>query len=427
MTYSRKEYENDESYVELLGSPRVFMHEINTLPNFSKILETVDEIEKYERALAIARPEDIILTKVIPEKAYLDWLKSVGLGSQNLIVLDGKNDETLPERVLKNGTKAKVEQLLGTNKTKAVFCPYIGGNLENKASKYLNLKMYANTDLVTKYDSKINFKKLCREVGVPVVEEVILEGKEIYSYFKLKEKIINILEFKNKTGTFIIKGEYGASGSTTHIFYDFDLSTLKEFLKKCNKDERFIIEPLYKISSSPSSIWFITKDKVCKHIKTSNQLLSDGIIHSGNEFPVSFDEKMVASLTFKIAKRLAEEGYIGPFGVDYIETGNSFYAVECNPRVTGANYPWELVNLLVQRHGPIKAARAQNIHLSRKGLTFKDLKELWSKVLYSGEKGLGVIIPFNVGPVSSGKVTILGTGSSKEEVEILFKYINSIA
>jgi hypothetical protein len=84
MDFLTKDYENNDSYVESLGTPRVFMHEINTLPNFSKILETVDEIEKYERTLAIARPEDVILTKVSPEKAYLDWflqkkLISIGL------------------------------------------------------------------------------------------------------------------------------------------------------------------------------------------------------------------------------------------------------------------------------------------------------------------------------------------------------------
>jgi hypothetical protein len=351
----------------------------------------------------------------------------VGLGSQNLVVLDGQKNETMPERVLKNGAKAKIEQLLGSKISEAVFCPYFGGPLEEQASKYLQLKMYANTDLVTKYDSKINFKNLCLEAGVPVVEEVILEGKSEYSYSELIDEFKKILELKNKTGTIIIKGEYGASGSTTQIFEKFDLSTLKDFLKSCKNDERFIIEPLYKRTSSPSSIWFITEEKVCKHVKTSNQLLSDGIIHSGNEFPVPFDEEIVIELTHKIAKCLSEEGYIGPFGIDYIETGNKLYAVECNPRVTGANYPWELVNLLSSRHGKINAARAENIHLSRKGFSFEDLIKRWKKVLYTGEKGNGVIVPYNVGPVASGKVTILGTGSSKEEVDKLFRFIKAKA
>jgi hypothetical protein len=427
MNNFKDEYENNESYVESLGTPRVFMHEINTLPNFSKILETVDEIEKYERTLAIARPEDVILTKVSPEKAYLDWLKSVGLGSQNLIVLDGQKDETMPERVLKNGAKTKIEQFLGSKKAEAVFCPYFGGPLEEKASKHLQLRMYANTNLVTKYDSKINFKKLCQEAGVPVLEEVILKGKSKYSVSDLKENFKKILELKDKTGKIIIKGEFGASGSTTQIFDDFDITDLKDFFHKCRTNERFIVEPLYRRSSSPSSVWFITTEKVCKHVKTSNQLLSDGIVHSGNEFPVPFDEKIVIELTHKIAKCLSEEGYIGPFGVDYIESDNKLYAVECNPRVTGANYPWELVNLLSTKHEKIKAARAENIHLSRKGLTFEDLMKKWRKVLYTGEHGLGVVVPYNVGPVASGKVTVLGTGSSKEEVDDLFKFVKANA
>ncbi|MFV2016545.1 MAG: hypothetical protein ACC656_14030, partial [Candidatus Heimdallarchaeota archaeon] len=119
------------SYVELLGSPRVFMHDINTLPMFSNIISTVDEIEKYERVLAIARQDDIILTKNKPEKSYLKWLKSVGLGTNNILVVNGISHETLPERVVKNDLRKKIDQILGSNKENASFSPYYGGTLEN--------------------------------------------------------------------------------------------------------------------------------------------------------------------------------------------------------------------------------------------------------------------------------------------------------
>ncbi|MFV2015685.1 MAG: ATP-grasp domain-containing protein, partial [Candidatus Heimdallarchaeota archaeon] len=174
--------------------------------------------------------------------------------------------------------------------------------------------------------------------------------------------------------------------------------------------------------------WFISRDRSITHIKTSNQLLyDDGIVHAGNEFPVKFSEKVIKSLSFNLAKKLALEGFIGPFGIDFIETKfRKYYAVECNPRVTGANYPWELVHVLNQRHGSqdsVKSARAVNIHLNKKRLTFKDLMVRWKRVLYSGDCANGIIIPFNVGPVSSGKVTVLGTGTSNEEVNDLFKFL----
>ena len=162
-------FENNGSFVDLLGSPIVFLHEINTLPNFSKIISQVEGIEKYDRAISIARPDDVILTKTQPEKAYLDWLRSVNLGTDKIIVLNGSSKETLPERVLNNGTKDRIQSEVG--RKPVTLSPYFGGFLEQKVSSYLNLEMYSLPQIVRKYDSKINFKAICRKIGVPVVDE----------------------------------------------------------------------------------------------------------------------------------------------------------------------------------------------------------------------------------------------------------------
>ena len=88
-------------------------------------------------------------------------------------------------------------------------------------------------------------------------------------------------------------------------------------------------------------------------------------------------------------------------------------------------YPWELVHRLESNGSSIKAARAENIHLPRRGSCFKDLLKTWGDVLYDAHNEAGVIVPFNVGPVAEGKVTVLGTGSSENEVNDLFEYIKS--
>ena len=418
-------YNSYGSYVELLGSPRVFMHEINTLPMFSRILSTVDEIEKYERVLPISRPNDIVLTKTKPEKYYVDWLKSVGLGAGKILVLEGKNSETLPERAVKNGLRKKLELQLGSEKKNANFCPYYGGSLETLAGQHLNLKMYANSELVLKYDSKANFKKLCRSVGVPVVDDVTVSKANKSSDLELQKQLDKIETFLTKTGRILVKGEFGASGSTTTMYTEFDMKKLKQLAFQAKKDNcNYIIEPFLSSSASPSSLWFISREHTVTHVRSSNQVLSnDGLVHAGNEFPVPFNEEKLRNLSYKVASKLNQEGFIGPFGLDYIVSNGNFYAVECNPRVTGANYPWELVHLLNEKHDSgdrIKAARSQNVHLDRKGLTFKEFASKNKRHLYSGESGSGVVIPYNVGPVSSGKITVLVTGSNVDEVNNLF-------
>ena len=425
-------YADNGSYVDLLGSPRVFMHDINTLPMFSNIASKVDAIEKYERVLPISRSGDIVLTKISPEKSYLHWLQSVGLGKGKVIVVEGSTNETLPERAVKNGLRKKIDSYLGTEKTNANFCPYYGGQLENAACHYLDLQMYANTDLVKKYDSKINFNLLCKEINVPVMDNITIKSDYSLSKNNLSLNLKKIQEMMSLTGKVIIKGEFGASGSTTSIVNNVTSVMLEKLILEANnKGLQYIIEPLLPVSSSPSSLWFISKERTINHIRTSNQLLFEGgSVHAGNEFPVSFNENKLKLLSLKIAKRLVQEGYIGPFGIDFVEYNNKFFAVECNPRVTGANYPWELIYLLESKNGtrnPINYARAENIHLPRKGLTFKDLIKLWKKHLYTGDFINGILIPYNVGPLSSGKVTVLGTGSTMDELNEVFSYIKNLS
>lgn len=410
-------FENNGSFVDLLGSPIVFLHEINTLPNFSKIISQVEGIEKYDRAISIARPDDVILTKTQPEKAYLDWLRSVNLGTDKIIVLNGNSKETLPERVLNNGTKDRIQSEVG--RKPVTLSPYFGGFLEQKVSSYLNLEMYSLPQIVRKYDSKINFKAICRKIGVPVVDEDIftINSKNDQTLTALVEVVKKKLV---ETGKVIIRGEHGASASTTYVLEDPTSPVLQELISSSSIGDRYMVESFYQTKSDPSSVWFITKNRRIFHLKTSNQILDEETSHMGNEFPVHFDEGRIKKLSYIIAEQFKREGYIGPFGLDYIETKDGFFAAECNPRVTGSIYPWELVTRLENRyHTRILAARSENFHMPCKGMTFSDLQQLWEPYLYDNQQATGVIIPFNVGPISHGKISVLGTGSSAMEVKSL--------
>ncbi|MHA2226116.1 MAG: ATP-grasp domain-containing protein [Candidatus Hodarchaeales archaeon] len=417
------DYVKTGSFVKLLGSQIVFMHDINTLPNFSKIISQVDGIEKYERALPVARQNDVVITKNPPDKSYQQWLEEIGLGSRKILVVNGDKYETLPERVMKYQTKGKLRTLLGKRSREAVVSPYFGGPLEQQASSYLELDMYAVTKSVNFFDSKINFKNMCQELGVPVLEDKLFTvGSKNNGMQNLTQ---TIKESMVETGKVIVKGEFGASASTTYVLDGLDSTILKEIATYSRPGDHYLIEPFYETLSQPSSVWFITKDQKIIHLKTSNQLLDEETSHVGNEFPVNFNKELIQQFSFKIAKYLSSQGFVGPFGIDFFETKSGMFAAECNPRVTGAMYPWELVHRLDERNGSkkIKAARAQNIHLPRKGLQFKDLISVWDDVLFNGQNGEDVIIPFNVGPIAEGKITVLGTGSSLNKVDNLFCYL----
>lgn len=412
-------YVRHGSLVESLGISRVFAHDIDTLRGFGDILHQVPGIRKYDRAIAIARSEDVVFLKSAPDKAYLQWLGEVGLGSKNLVVISGNENKSLPERIIENGGRNQLDMILGDSRADAVFSPYYGGRLEKRASEYLGLFMYSNTELTEIMDSKIGFKMLCRELGIPVLEESIIDTEMTES------EIAHAIErWFDRTGRVILRGEYGASASTTHILDQIDSSFLHNLVKRCPCKTRFLVEPFYDTISSPSSVWFIKRSGSIVHLRTSNQILENGISHLGNEFPVQFDEDFVDRMSFRFAQHLASRGFIGPFGLDYIEIESGIFATECNPRMTGSIYPWELVYLLEQ-NGPVRAARSENITLPSEYRTFELLRQIWTDVLYDGKSSEGIIIPYNVGPIKTGKITVLCTGSSIEEVMSIVSYIKS--
>jgi len=411
-----RRFETDGSFVELMEGPRVYMHDINTLPGFERIIPQVDGIEKYDRVTAIARPGDVAILKASPDPDYLAWLKGRGFGTDKLLVLEGGAAEPLPLRVLDYGVRGEVERLLGAGKGRAVLSTYYAGKFESEASRYLHIPMYSRTKLVEKYDSKINFKRMCREVGVPVLPDAqfcAIEGAR---------KLAQVVDgFLPRTGRAVVRGEFGASASTTYIFDDANLDRMEEIVGASEPLDRYLVEPYYHKSSSPSSVWFVKADGTPVHLRTSDQLLSGGVSHAGNYYPVPFDESAVMEMALRVAFRLADEGFIGPFGLDFMSTREGIYATECNPRVTGAMYPWEVVRLLEKRHGIAAAALSRNFHMPRKGMRFADLLELWNGGVYDGSGMRGKVFPFNVGPIAEGKVTVVGAGRDMAELTALFE------
>jgi hypothetical protein len=256
-------------------------------------------------------------------------------------------------------------------------------------------------------------------LGIPVVKESIIDT------YMTESEMARLIEHRlEKTGKVILRGEYGASASTIHVLDHVDISFLQGLRNRYPTRDRFLVEPFFDTLSSPSSVWFIKRDGSIVHLRTSNQILENGISHLGNEFPVQFDDGFVDRMSFRFAQHLARKGFIGPFGLDYIQTEKGIFATECNPRMTGAIYPWELVYLL-EKKGPVRAARSENIKLPHGCRDFKVLKQLWNDVLYDGKSTEGVVIPYNVGPIRTGKVTVLCTGESTESVMGLLSYIKS--
>ncbi len=404
------------SYVELLGARRVFAHDVMTIPGIERILDSVPDAYLYDRVVPVAREGDVVCLREDAEDAYLDWLEAAGLGTRNVCALPGPPKEAVSDRIVRVEAKGEIEKILRGRSEPAVFAPYFAGEPERKASGYLEIPMYSDTRLAWKFNSKIQFKSMCRTLGVPVLRSAVFcvdEGAEA-----LAARVGDMLE---ETGVACIRGEHSSSASAMYFFPKVDEDLIRKVLRESDKGERYVVEPFCKVLSSPSSTWFITREKKIYHLRTSNQILERGVVHCGNEFPVTFDVSLTKDYSLKIARHYLEESFVGPFGFDFIETEKGLFATECNPRVTGAMYPWEIVHVLEKRHGRIAAARSQNLHLPEGNAGFSYLQGIWKDLLYDGRRKDGVLVPFNVGPLKGGKVTVVGTGASRDDVHELFE------
>jgi len=132
---------------------------------------------------------------------------------------------------------------------------------------------------------------------------------------------------------------------------------------------------------------------------------------------------LVQQYSYRIAKELKKEGFVGIFGIDFLETSRGVFALECNPRVTGAMYPWEIVKLMEKRHGAVKAARAEYIQTRR--TTFRKVQQMLEPLLYDGRRAEGKVIPYNVGSLQSQhpSIALVGMGSSTKNVRELFENV----
>lgn len=118
----------------------------------------------------------------------------------------------------------------------------------------------------------------------------------------------------------------------------------------------------------------------------------------------------------KVADKIREIGFIGPFNIDFIETTDGLYPVECNARFCASLYTSMLNEIMTKRHGD----NEHSLTLSYTGLigirNFRQLQERVGSMLYDGTNIDCRIIPINVGHLNHGRVVVSFTSKSETDL-----------
>lgn len=373
---------------------------------------------KCDRVLPVATSNDLVVLRGTLDYEYYNWLRSLDLGS-DLVVQYGEDaiGKTLSELIINN--PEPVKEIIRISGRKPVYVPWFSGNREKEAAEVLGAGLFGAPESETfKYNDKASFKKICQQLNIPVVEGVSFEmqAQKRENYSLMKNVIMGFLQ---NFSTVIIRGALGESGMSLYKTKGDDIAGIYQEISDSG-EKVVIIEPFLNVSSSPNDQWIIGRDGSINHLGMSDQICKDGLIHIGTINKVQISDvhlKYIKASSLKIATKMAETGYVGVIGLDYIVTDIGVYPVENNARFNGSSYVILIVDNIEKLTAPVQAWKF--VKTKTTPCSFIKLKERLKSSLFDGEK-LNSVFPFNCEELSkTGHFSLIFLAENIENISIL--------
>jgi hypothetical protein len=430
-----------------LLSRQFFIHCVASMPGFRDLASHVPGVDKYaERAMLLARTDDLVCLAHQVSTAYLDFLQQLGLGP------DPANIIQLPEPVRGRKAVPMVSRLStylsSKNRLADVFSSgqetwlncFAASELDIQLQPCLAKALNSRVSLINRHPGKhINLydKNELRQkasdwaLPLPPGESVALDRKAATPTSLTGPLRRAIDKYIGTTGRVIVRGALGASGSSIFVVgkNEIDLRQCLRHIAHQGHTNIFIVEPFYDVEISPNIGMFIDpRDGAISCVSLSDQILDGQVRHLGNRFPTQarLADQMVAAAT-NACQWLRDQGTTGFLGFDFCEyrvpgsTERQFFFAELNPRYNGATYPMHLVDRLNARAcGSVaprwNAFRASTITTNL--TSYMALQTLLGDLFFDGREVAG-IIPYNIGLLQHGKLMLAIVGETTDHVEAL--------
>jgi hypothetical protein len=362
--------------------------------NFSQFPRRDTSISsKCDRTLPVACRDDLVVLRGKLDIAYHNWLHSHGLGSNHVVQYKAESRKmTLSELILNN--PEPIKKIIRETGRKPIYVPWFSGPMENKAAEVLGADLFgASASVTIKYNDKASFKTICRQLGIPVVEGDLftMHPENRQSCLDMKE-IVN--RYLSTYKTVIIRGTLGEAGMSLYKSNGNDISNLYRQIANSGEKE-VIIEPFLYVISSPNDQWAIGRDGKIIHLGMRDQICEKGMVHIGTIKGGKTSPDVlnyVTETSLKIVNNMAEFGYIGVIGIDYIVTDDGIFPIENNARFNGSSYVSMIVDNIEKLTSPIPYWKF--IKIKTPACSFLEITERIKSVLYDGNK-LYSVFPFN--------------------------------
>ena len=370
---------------------------------------------KCDRALPVARGDELVVLRGKLDHAYHKWLRSHGLGSDYVVEYDAQlRDMTLSELIINN--PEPVKNIIRDTGKKPVYVPWFSGRMETEAAKTLGADLFGAPETATlKYNDKSVFKTINRQLGVSVVKGTLFEMHPENNKNCIEMKKI-VSGYLTTCKTVIIRGTLGEAGMSLYKTQGNDISEIyQEIANSCEKS--VIIEPFLNVSSSPNDQWVISRDGNINSLGMRDQICERGMVHIGTLKGAKTSPDILNYITktsVKIVNDMAESGYRGVVGIDYIVSDDGIFPVENNARFNGSSYVSMIVDNIEELISPIPFWKF--IKIKTAACSFIELMKRIKPVLYDGKK-LNSVFPFSCDTLPlSGDFAVILLAENMDEI-----------
>ena len=370
---------------------------------------------KCDRALPVARRDDLVVLRGKLDHDYHKWLRSHGLGSDYVVEYDVHSREMSLSELIVNDPEP-VKQIIRQIGKKPVYVPWYSGRMEAEAAKALGADLFGATETATlKYNNKSAFKTVCQQLGVSVVEGTLFEMHP-ENNDNCKEMKTIISGYLSTCKTVIIRGTLGEAGMSLYKTHGNDISEIYHEIA-ASGEKAIIIEPFLNVLSSPNDQWVISRDGTINSIGVLDQICERGMVHIGNIKGTKCSPDVLNYITKtseKIVNNMAEFGYRGVVGIDYIVTDEGIFPIENNARFNISSYVSIIVDNIEELISPIPYWKFIKIKTS--ACSFIELTERIEPILYDGKK-LNSVFPFNCDTLPlSGDFAVILLAENMDEI-----------
>jgi len=396
-----------------------------------------------ERALILARPQDIVCVADEVEPAYLAYLAELGLGpAPERVIAMSRFGDHAPNRALWARLAGNTEALrvLGGLLRAAGplrLHPSIASRGSHSLAAALEIAgetevrvLGGDPDLVEYADQKHHIRERALALGIPVAngEIVVLAiagGRRRRDYDVLRAAVERQLV---PTGRVLVRGTHGAGHSASYVVGSggTDVDGLVRALSERTENRCFLVEVMVSATVSPNVQLHVAPEGgpiTCAGI--TDQRWERPLVHGGNLYPSAarLAETMIG-WSRRLAESLQQDGYAGLVGLDFVEyahpsTGEPrAFLAELSPRVTSDAYPLALFGRLnaAQRglKNPESAAFVSGT-IDTRPRRFADFRRAAGHLFYNAATGCGVV-PHHVGSLSRGKCSVVVLGQNRDTV-----------